>query len=103
DTAENPELMLSQVVREMEDGLARVKGYAATTIASERRLGRELQHHREQAVVWKERARTALASGQQELARAALTHKIQSEDTVSVLGAQHTKASESSQLVRTAV
>ena len=36
DRAENPEWMIAQIIREMEEGLASAKRYAATAIAAER-------------------------------------------------------------------
>ncbi|MBM4073715.1 MAG: hypothetical protein FJ271_33060 [Planctomycetes bacterium] len=46
DTVEDPEKMLSQVLREMEEGLTAARLQAARAIAAERRLERELVEHR---------------------------------------------------------
>src|SRR5207248_10087415 len=62
DRAEDPEVLLAQVVREMEDGLARARRSAAVAIAAERRLRRERDDHRSRAEHWKGRARDALRS-----------------------------------------
>jgi phage shock protein A len=103
DKAEHSEAMIAQVVRAMEDGLMRAKGFGATAIALERRLGQDLEQHRGQASLWKERARTALVSSQEELARVALGHKIENEDVVRSLEAQCVRARQTSATVRTAI
>ncbi len=103
DKAENPEALIAQVVREMESGLERARRYGATAIAAERRLARELERHREQAVSWKEKARRALASGREDLARQALLHKVENEELVRALLTQHARAQETSATVRSAL
>src|SRR5262249_20280935 len=75
DRAEYPEVMLAQVIREMEDNLARGRRYAAMAVATERWLRREREDNRAWAEHWKGRAREALAAGREELARLALARK----------------------------
>ena len=70
DRAENPEWMIAQIIREMEEGLASAKRYAATAIAAERRIGRELDQNRLQAEHWKAKAREALGLTSQDDAEA---------------------------------
>jgi phage shock protein A len=103
DKAENPEAMIAQVVREMEDGLARAKRYGAGAIAVERRLGRDRDLHRERVVFWKERARQALASDREDLARTALARKLENEDLLRVLDTQYAHAQETAATVRAAI
>jgi len=54
DRVEDPERMAKQIIREMEDGMASAKRYAATAIAAERRIGRDPAFAREVAF-WEER------------------------------------------------
>src|ERR1700720_4624028 len=61
DRAENPERMLTHLLRTLEEGLAAARLQAAGAIAGERRLRRELGRHRAAAQHWKEQARLALA------------------------------------------
>jgi phage shock protein A len=82
DRAENPEVMLDQMIREMEDGLARARRYAAVALAAEGRLRRDRDDHRERAERWKARAREALAAGREEMARRAIAGK-QKHDALS--------------------
>jgi phage shock protein A len=103
DRAENPEWMIAQIIREMEEGLASAKRYAATAIAAERRIGRELEQNRLSAEHWKSKARQALTADREDLARRALARKMEHEDLVRSLEHQHGEALQTSQNVRNAL
>src|SRR5689334_13758937 len=103
DRAEDPEVMLAQVVREMEDGLARARRSAAVAIAAERRLRRERDDHRLRADHWKGRAGEALAADREELARRALARKQEHDALARVLEGQHAAAAQTGQSARTAL
>jgi phage shock protein A len=103
DRAENPETMLKQVVRDMEEGLAAARQQAARAIAAERRLQRELQQNRAAAHRWQEQARRALTAGREDLARKALAQKIEHDDLVKELEAQHAAADSTSKEVKAAL
>ena len=75
DRLENPIVMIEQVVREMEDRLAAARSYAATAIAAERRLARELAAQRAAVDLWLNKARVAVAAKRDDLARLALAQK----------------------------
>jgi phage shock protein A len=101
DKAEDPEKMIVQVVREMEEGLANAKRFAVTAIAAERRLGRELEQNRTQSEFWKSKAREALVLHREDLARRILARKHEHEDLVRNLEIQYADAMETSANVRT--
>jgi phage shock protein A len=103
DRVENPEALLAQVVREMEDGLAAARRYAATAIAAERGLTRELEQNRAEVRHWQEKARTAVTSGREDLARQALTRKKEHEDLIRSLEVQHAAACQTSAGVRSSL
>jgi phage shock protein A len=103
DRAEDPEAMLAQVIREMEDGLARARRYAAVAIAAERRLRRERDDNRVRADHWKGRARDALAAGREELARRALARKQEHDALARGLEEQHAEAVRTGESARTAL
>src|SRR5262245_22483285 len=90
DRAEDPELMLGQVVRELDEGLTAARAYAATTLAVEKRIGRDLEQSRSTAARWEVRAREAVRVGREDLARRALLRKHEEETLVSRLEAEHT-------------
>jgi phage shock protein A len=92
DKAEDPERMLIQVIREMEEGLAGARQQGATVIAAERRLSRELEQTRAAVEHWREQARLALASNREDLARQALARKLAHDDLSAALEQQCTSA-----------
>ena len=53
---EDPELMLKQAVREMEQSIADATQQTAKAMANEKTLTRELERNRQQADQWRERA-----------------------------------------------
>ena len=103
DRVENPEGMLGQVVREMEDSLAAARSYAAGAIAAELRLGRELTQQRSAVAFWQEKARAAVAANRDDLARLALARKREHETLLSELESQHLAALETSTQVKAAL
>jgi phage shock protein A len=103
DKAENPEKMIGQIILEMEEGLANARRYAATAIAAERRIGRELEQNRAQAEFWKNKARAVLPLKREDLARRMLGRKQEHEDLVQSLEGQHAQAVQTSAQVRTSL
>jgi phage shock protein A len=103
DRTEDPEAMLAQVVRAMEDDLARARRAAAVAIAAERRLRRERDGHRTQADHWKGRAREALAAGREDLARRALVRKQEHDTLARSLDEQHAEAAQTGESARAAL
>jgi phage shock protein A len=101
--AENPEVMLGQIVRDMEDSLAAARSYAASAIAAERRLDRELAQHRSAVEYWQNKARAAVAANRDDLARLALRRRREHESLVRDLETQHLAALETSTQVRAAL
>jgi len=75
DKVEDPERMIRQIIREMEDNIVRSKEGVIDALTSEKQLARELEHHRRQAEKWHKKAETALRSDNEGLAREALARK----------------------------
>jgi len=103
DKAEDPERMLAQVIREMEDGLAASRRHGAIAIAAERRLGRELDQNHTAAEHYREQARLALTHQREDLARQALGRKLEHDDLAQVLEGQYTSARATGNEVRAAL
>ena len=72
---EDPEKMLKQAVREMEESIAEVTRQTAKAMANEKMLARELQRNRAQCEQWQDRAAKAVEAGDDDLARKALARK----------------------------
>ena len=75
DKAEDPEKMLDQILRDMNEQLAKAKQGVAAAIADEKRLGKEYKNEAESAKEWEEKATVALEKNNEDLAKKALVHR----------------------------
>lgn len=80
DRVEDPERMIKQLIREMEENVNSAREGVIDALASEKQLAKELEHQRRQAEEWRERARRALENGNETLAREALLRKKEHDD-----------------------
>lgn len=103
DRAENPEVMLEELIREMEDSLTRARRYAAVALAAEGRLRHDRDDNRQRAEQWESRAREALAAGREELARRALARKQEHDAAARELDAEHAEAEQAGESARAAL
>jgi phage shock protein A len=90
--AEDPLVALEQIIREMEEGLSGAERSVATATASENRLDREIQGHRDQAAHWAGKAKEHLLAGRESEARQCLLRKREIEDLIAGLQQQHQAA-----------
>jgi phage shock protein A len=100
DRAEDPERMIAHVIRTMEDGVARAARYAASAIAAERQLTREMKRNQREAERWQEQAAQALLAGREDLARQALERKVEHAKLARALEGQRAAARQTSDEVR---
>ncbi len=82
---ENPEQMLRQAIREMEDSIGIATRETARALANEKLLDKELLKNRDQADRWQQCAEQAVTAGDDELARKALVRKTEHEKLVVAL------------------
>jgi phage shock protein A len=75
DKAEEPEKLIRLMIQEMEETLVELKASCAKTMASAKRLRRELELEEDKANSWDQRARLAVDKGRDDLAREALAEK----------------------------
>lgn len=75
DKAEDPEKMIKMMIREIEDTLVELKTSCAGTIASKKKVQRNLDSVREHLDQWNTRAELAVIKGRDDLAREALLEK----------------------------
>ena len=97
---EDPERMLKQAVREMEETIADVTNQTAKAMANETTLSRELERNRVQQEQWQGRAEKAVAEGNDDLARKAIARKGEHEKLVAALKDQLDAAQEASGSLR---
>src|SRR5947209_8420633 len=103
DRAENPERLLEQMIREMEQTHAWARRHAAAAIAAESSLRRDRDENRCQAEKWKARAREALAAGREDLARGALARKQDHDALATTLDEEFAESALAGQSARTAL
>ncbi len=82
DKAENPPVMLKQLLRDMENQLLQVKTQVAVAVADEHVLRGKCAECEDAVASWRRRAELALAKGDEALARAAVQRCLQAERTL---------------------
>lgn len=75
DSAENPEAMINQIVRELEVAISDLKCSCANKLAEKKTLDRKIKNYNDEANRWNERAEVAVKSGKDDLAKEALKEK----------------------------
>ena len=97
---EDPELLLKQAVREMEEAICAALEQAVKVVAHEKLLGRELADAESAAAQWGQRAEDAVRRGDDAAARDALRHKRDGEAISTSLAQQLAQATEASHALR---
>ena len=88
DRAENPEAMLEQILRDMQDSLVSARAQTRDMIAQEKELAADLEQARRAATEWGRKAEAAVSAGKDDLARLALRRKRDNEDNSRVYDRQ---------------
>jgi len=96
DRMENPEKMMKQLIREMEDAVHDAKTAAVKALADERRIEKEITSHRRKIDDWQAKAVEAVKLDRDDLARRALELKKESEDILAALEPELATAKETS-------
>ncbi len=89
--SEDPEKMLNQIVLDMNTQLVEAKKQVASSIADEKRLGKQFEQETANAAEWERRAMMALRAGNEELAKEALTRKKEHDALAQSFNEQWTK------------
>jgi phage shock protein A len=100
DSFEDPERMLKQAVREMEETISEVTNQTAKAMANETTLSRELERNQVQQRQWQDRAEKAVEEGNDDLARKAIARKNEHQRLVAALRDQLGAAQEASVSLR---
>jgi len=77
DKAEDPELMLEQILRDMETQIGEARSAVASMIAQEKELQADMEENERLTTEWDRKAELAVTRGQDDLAREALKRKNQ--------------------------
>ena len=81
DRAEDPEKMVSMMIREMEDTLVEIKSSCAGIMAESKKIQRQLNQIDSRASYWEDKARLAIEKNRDDLAKEALLEKRRFVDT----------------------
>lgn len=79
DRAEDPEKMVQEYIRQLNDNLYEAKTSVASAMADETKLHNKMVQFQAEADQWQSKAEAALRANDEELARAALNRKVQSQ------------------------
>jgi phage shock protein A len=100
DRVEDPERMIKQLIREMEENINSARESVIDAVASEKQLTKELDSQRRQVTEWHDRARRALEAGNEALAREALLRKKEHDGIVSNLESSSESARRTSERLK---
>ncbi len=101
DRVEDPERMIKQIIREMEENISKAKAGVIEAIASEKQLQKDLEQHRRQSAEWQKKAEEALLVNKEELARAALMRKKEHDNLIKALESSWEAAKNTSERLKT--
>ncbi len=75
DRAEEPDKMIRQMVRDMEEAVGKATASVGTAVANHKRLERQFNDKQSQVAEWQHKAERAVEAGEDALARRALERK----------------------------
>jgi len=82
DRSEDPEKMVKQIIIDMEEQLQNAVQGLGSVMASEREMLKKLKEAKDESNLWKGRAKDALKSGNEELAKKAIDKKLVADTSV---------------------
>lgn len=88
DRAEDPEKMIDQIVREMQESIVMARSQVAAMIAQEKELEFDVAETRKLASEWGRKAERAVQAGKDDLAREALRRKRDNEENSAIYSEQ---------------
>jgi phage shock protein A len=93
DKAEDPEKMVKQIIIDMEEQLQSAVQGLGSVMASERQMLKQLEEARVQSKLWEDRAKGALKTSNEELAKQAVDNKIKADESVKQYDKMHSDVS----------
>ena len=89
DRAEDPEKMLDQILRDMQNNIQTARGQVASMIAQEKELEADMKETRSLAIQWGAKAQRSVDAGRDDLAREALRRKRDNDENARVYAQQY--------------
>lgn len=75
DAIEDPVQMMNLAVIELEESISKLSKAVAVAVANQKKLEKDYEQFKLEAMAWHQKATVALQSGKEDLAKQALTHK----------------------------
>ena len=100
DRAEDPEKMVKQIIIDMEEQLQNTVQGLGSVMASERQMLKQLEEAQTQSKLWEDRAKSALKSSNEELAKQAIDTKLKADESVNQYQKMHTDISSQLSILR---
>ncbi|MFQ5645234.1 MAG: PspA/IM30 family protein [Thiogranum sp.] len=100
DLAEDPETMLKQAIRELDDNIRHSRAAVVSAVASEKKLAGQVEQHRHKVTDLSAKAESAVAAGNDDLAAELLERKLEHEHIADDLEGSWTSAKRSCKSLR---
>ena len=100
DKAEDPEKMVKQIIIDMEEQLQSAVQGLGSVMASERQMRKQLEAEQSQSKLWEDRAKSALKSSNEELAKQAVDNKLKIDERVKQYQKMHSDVSSQLNILR---
>lgn len=100
DRFEDPDRMIKQVIRKMEENIAKAREGVVDSIACEKQLQKELESNQKQSAEWLTKAEMAINNGNEEVARSALSRKKEHDNICKALAPAWESASSTSKKLK---
>jgi len=84
DRSEDPEKMINQILRDMQENIGEARKAVASMIAQEKELEIDLNQTQKLSVEWQRKAERAVGAGKDDLAREALRRKKDNDENAAV-------------------
>lgn len=103
DKAEDPEKMVKQIIIDMQQELNKSTQALGKAVSSERIAKKQYDDAARTASEWENRAKTALAAGDEELAKKALANKVKADKDAAAYKEMYDTISQQTETIRTQV
>ena len=103
DRAEDPEKMVKQIILDMDKELQKSVQALGKAVASERMAEKQLNDAVRKSADWEAKARAALAAGNTDLAKRALSQKVKADEEVATYREMHETISNQTEAIKAQV
>lgn len=103
DKAEDPEKMVKQIIIDMQQELNKSTQALGKAVSSERIAKKQYDDAVRTSAEWENRAKTALAAGDEELAKKALANKVKADKDTAAYKEMYDTISQQTEIIRTQV